>query len=128
MRIDEGLMKILIVDDEPEQILMSQKRLESRGFEVISAEDGERGLRKAEEINPDLVILDVMMPGMDGFELCRKLKALSEPPPVIIVTASGMSHLELRTKGVRAEACFRRPYDSVELVEKVNELLKEKGS
>jgi len=82
--------KILIVDDEVNLIKLVQMRLEAHGYEVISANDGEKGLEKAKSENPDLIILDVMMPKMGGYEVCRLLKtdAMYTNIPIIRFTAS----------------------------------------
>lgn len=66
--------KILIIDDEPDLLETMRFRLDAAGYEVITAEDGASGLKKAKEDKPDLIIMDVMMPGMDGFSALSKLK------------------------------------------------------
>jgi two-component system sensor histidine kinase/response regulator len=80
---------ILIVDDTPANLGLVAECLENRGFRVVIAQDGEEGLRRAELVRPDLVLLDVMMPRLDGFETCRRLKALAATAdiPVIFMTA-----------------------------------------
>lgn len=67
--------KILVVDDEPDILEFLQYNLEKEGFSVITASDGEAGIQKAEQENPDLIILDIMMPKMDGVEVCRVLRS-----------------------------------------------------
>lgn len=66
--------KILIVDDEPDILLILRKILEKEGYKVIDAESGEEGLKKIKEVKPDLALVDIMMPGMDGWEVCRRIK------------------------------------------------------
>ena len=80
---------ILIVDDTPANLSVVVDHLEGHGFRVVVAQDGEEGLRRAQFVQPDLILLDVMMPGMDGFEACRRLKSLKETSdiPVIFMTA-----------------------------------------
>jgi len=80
---------ILVVDDVPDNVEMLQMRLESQGYEVVTAGDGEEALAKARELLPDLVLLDVMMPKMDGIETVKQIKADASLPfiPVILVTA-----------------------------------------
>ena len=80
---------ILVVDDVPDNVEMLQMRLESQGYEVVSAGDGEEALAKTRELLPDLVLLDVMMPKMDGIETVKQIKADASLPfiPVILVTA-----------------------------------------
>src|SRR3990167_9180083 len=81
--------KILIVDDEVQLIAMVQMRLEANGYEVITANDGQEGLEKAKSEKPDLIMLDVMMPKMDGYKVCGLLKndARYSKIPVILFTA-----------------------------------------
>ena len=80
---------ILIVDDTPANLAVLADHLEERGFQVVVAQDGEEGLERAQLVQPDLILLDVMMPGIDGFETCRRLKlaAGSKDIPVIFMTA-----------------------------------------
>ena len=81
--------RILIVDDNPTNVKVLQTRLVAEGYEVVTAADGEEGLAAAKQQIPDLILLDVMMPKLDGFEVCRRLRADSEFPftPIILVTA-----------------------------------------
>src|SRR3546814_1955017 len=72
---DAQLQTILIVDDNPVNLSVVVDHLEEHGFQVAVAQGGEEALRRAELIEPDLILLDVMMPGIDGFETCRRLKA-----------------------------------------------------
>ncbi len=85
-----GRKKILIVDDEPAILIVSRRRLEANGDEVITAESGKEGMEKAVTCEPDLVLLDIIMPGLDGYEVCRRLKSSEKTReiPVIIFTAS----------------------------------------
>jgi signal transduction histidine kinase len=80
---------ILVIDDEPTQRLLTHEALNQRGYRVEEAESGESGLEIARQLKPDLILLDVMMPGMDGFEVCRTIRADEElyRTPVVIVTA-----------------------------------------
>ncbi|WP_437654527.1 response regulator [Sorangium sp. So ce1182] len=82
---------ILIVDDEPTNVAVTIDQLEERGFRVAIAQDGEDALERAKILSPDLILLDVLMPGMDGFETCRRLKASESTSgiPVIFMTALG---------------------------------------
>jgi CheY-like chemotaxis protein len=81
--------RILIVDDQPQNVDVLQDRLEGQGYEILTATAGEAALTIAIEKQPDLILLDVLMPGMDGIEVCRRLKADRSLPfmPVIMVTA-----------------------------------------
>ncbi|HOW58433.1 MAG TPA: response regulator [Candidatus Omnitrophota bacterium] len=119
--------KILFIEDEPDQILMIRLRLEKNDFMVVSAEDGLEGIKKAKEEKPDLILLDVIMPGMNGLEVCRKLRSdpLTKKIPVITTTAAGIDDLEHECLAAGADACVRKPYDSVDLISKVTSLLQQ---
>ncbi|GAB4536432.1 MAG: response regulator [Thermodesulfovibrionia bacterium] len=117
---------ILIVDDIPSHIELMEALLNRELFNFITASNGIEALQVIEESPPDLAIIDVMMPGMDGYELCKRLKALSGSKflPVIMVTA--LNELEDKVKGLEAGAddFFSRPFHSVELLTKVRSLLR----
>ncbi|MEA2712505.1 MAG: two-component system, sensor histidine kinase and response regulator [Gemmatimonadales bacterium] len=116
-----GAGKVLIVDDEPQNVLLLQDLLEARGYRVLTAADGENGLVLASEHNPDVVLLDVMMPRLSGFDVCRRLKA--EPGsamiPVLLVTA--LDAREDRLAGIDAGASdfISKPIDSADLLLRV---------
>ena len=121
--------RILVIDDEPELVKAITIRLEASGYEVIPAFDGQQGLDKAGGIKPDLILLDIVMPKMDGYEVCRKLKSNPETKgiPIIIFTASaavGPEKLEKRRISVGAEGIIKKPFEPAELLEMVNKLLK----
>src|SRR5262245_43490514 len=81
--------RILIAEDNPDNLDIVQTRLASQGYDIVVATDGEEALTQAKEHTPDLILLDIMMPKMDGIEVCRKLKADPTLPfmPIIMVTA-----------------------------------------
>ncbi len=124
--MNEKKIKILFIEDEPDQITMISLRLKKNGYEVIAAQDGEEGLKKAVEANPDLILLDVLMPGIDGLEVCRRLK--KDPRtlhiPVINTTAAGMDDIEHACRMAGADDCLRKPYASEDLLLKLERLLK----
>lgn len=121
----EKKKKILFIEDEPDQVMMISLRLEKSGFEVISSLNGEEGLKKATLEKPDLILLDVIMPGMDGFEVARRLRAnpVTRHIPIISTTAAGMDDVEHQCITAGADDCIRKPYDSANLLEKINRLL-----
>lgn len=118
-------MKVLIIEDEADQILVVQTRLEASGFEVISATDGEAGLKRVFEDKPDLILLDLAMPKMRGEEVCRRLKETPESQgiPVVILTASGGRDLDAHCRQIGADAYLRKPYESAALVALVRRFL-----
>ena len=85
------MKKILVVDDQPSISMLMKAELEEDGFEVVTASDGNDGIKKAQEESPDLILLDVMMPGKDGFETLEDLKAqeTTKQIPVIMLSAKG---------------------------------------
>ena len=117
--------KILFIEDEPDQIMMISLRLEKSGYTVISSMDGEQGLKKAAAEQPDLILLDVIMPGMDGFEVTRRLREnpATKHIPIISTTAAGMDDVERQCIAAGADDCVRKPYDSADLLLKIRRRL-----
>jgi CheY-like chemotaxis protein len=117
---------ILVVDDNRDNVEILSTFLESRGYRVATAEDGKSALAKLEEVNPDLVLLDVMMPGMDGWQVCRTIKRHPEfgSTRVVMVTAKG--GFEDKFEGMRsgADDYVVKPVDLAELAIKVERNLK----
>lgn len=116
--------KILVVEDEPHARESLVDRLEFEGYEVVTAEDGAIGLSKAKEEKPDLIILDVMLPKMDGFKICRLLKFDKKfrDIPIIMLTARTADADISVGKETRADFYMTKPYDVDELVTKITEL------
>ena len=121
-------MKILVIEDEKLLADSLQKLLESKGFEVEAVYDGETGEEYAELGVYDLLILDVMMPKMDGYEVARKVRAKRCATPILMLTAK--SGLEDRIEGLNAGADYylTKPFDSRELLACINALLRRQGS
>lgn len=119
--------KILVVDDEELIVKMVGLRLKANGYEVISAGDGKEGLAKAKEEFPDLIILDVMMPGMDGYKVCGLLKKDTRfaKIPVIMFTAKAQVDDKKIGEEVGANAYITKPFDPQVLLAKIRELLGE---
>jgi CheY-like chemotaxis protein/signal transduction histidine kinase len=113
--------RLLIIDDDARGREALAGLLRNEGYEVIFAEDGEQGLRQAKALLPDLILLDVMMPGLDGFEVCRRLRAesLLAEVPVILLTA--LSDRESRLRGIEAGAddYIAKPFDTIELCARI---------
>lgn len=110
--------KILIVDDEETTVQLLTVLLEQKGFEVIKAYRAEDGLRKAYRLHPDLVLLDIMMPGMDGMEFCRRLRELSDVP-IIFLTALTDRRDVVKGLEMGADDYIVKPYDTDELVARI---------
>lgn len=120
------MKKILVVDDQPDNVFILRDRLEHYGFEVLTAYDGPTGIEKAVNELPDLILLDVMMPGMSGFEVCKELTAKEETKliPVILVTAlTGVDDLK-EGLSVGAFDYIKKPFNRVELIARINSALR----
>ena len=99
-----GVGFVLVVDDEEQNRTLLRDTLEARGYEIAEAEDGEQALQKVAEHPPDVILLDVMMPGMDGFEVCRRLKNDGKTAPIPILMISALSERKERMIGIAAGA------------------------
>lgn len=119
--------RILIVDDEAQLVEMVKMRLESAGYEIITAHDGQEGLEKAKKNKPDLMILDLMLPKMDGYKVCGLLKsdARYSKIPVIMFTARAQEEAEGLGKCLGAEEYVTKPFDPKLLLSKIKGLLGE---
>src|SRR5215211_8009237 len=114
---------ILIVDDDPNIRELVRVFLRNEGFDVYEAADGVEALAKLETLKADLVILDVMMPNMDGWELCRELRA-SYDIPLLMLTAKGETHDKLKGFQLGTDDYLVKPFEPLELVVRVKALLK----
>jgi len=121
--------QILIVDDNPENLDILQARLASQGYEILTARDGEEALATAREKRPDLILLDIMMPRLDGIEVCRRLKADRSLPfmPIIMVTARADSKDIVRGLEVGGDEYLTKPVDQAALVARIKSMLRIKG-
>ena len=117
--------RILVIDDEPDVVWGLQKILEARGYEVITALNGLEGLRKASEENPDLILLDVMMPRKNGFQVLQELKADDETRniPVIFLSVKGETSNLLEGKRLLATDYIVKPYKTEVLLKYVKKYL-----
>lgn len=117
--------KILIVEDEESLLKLESILLTTRGYNVTGVSDGLTALREVEENRPDLVLLDIMMPGIDGFEVCRRLKENSNTKdiPVVMLTAKKSSADQARGLEVGADAYVTKPFKSGRIIEIIEGLL-----
>lgn len=117
--------KILIVEDEPEFRLGLKMRLESKGYEVLEAEDGASGLSKAKSEKPDLIVLDVMLPKMDGYQVARFLKfdEKFKSIPIIMLTARSQQTDRNTGQAVGVDFYMTKPFKSEELLAAIVKLL-----
>jgi len=115
--------RLLVIDDSRLVVVMLTDGLEHEGYEVITASDGMDGLKKVEEQRPDLIILDVQMPTMTGYEFVDKLKEQQgeDIPPVIMLTADEVEDDMVNSPAVKA--CFQKPVPIAELTDKIKACL-----
>jgi two-component system alkaline phosphatase synthesis response regulator PhoP len=117
--------KVLVVDDEENIIQILEFSIEAEGYEVITASNGEEAIKKARKEQPNLIILDIMMPKVDGYEVCRVLKAnpLTKKIPVILLTAKGREIDKRLGFEVGASDYIVKPFSPSKLIDKINEHL-----
>lgn len=116
--------KVLIVDDEPNIVISLQFLMKKGGFETSVARDGDEALLEVERFRPDLVLLDVMMPGRDGYEVCQQLRSSGwNDLKIVMLTAKGREAEVTKGLAVGADAYVTKPFSTSELVETVTRLL-----
>ncbi len=120
------IFKILVVDDQPDNVFLLEDRLNKEGFNVIRAYDGKSAIKKAEFEKPDLILLDVMMPDIDGFEVCKsiKLNQHTNSIPVILVTALNSSSDIEKGFEIGAFDYIKKPFNRTELLARVKAALR----
>jgi DNA-binding response OmpR family regulator len=117
------MQNILVVEDEPTVQDAVTRYLQREGFGVLRAGDGEEGLRQALESRPDLVVLDLMLPSLDGLEVCRRLRTTLQTP-VVMLTAKAEDHDVVLGLGLGADDYVRKPFSPAELVARVKAVLR----
>ena len=118
--------RVLVVDDEAEALEILRLVLTAQGFDVVTAPDALSGLRAAYQAHPDAVLLDVMMPNMDGFEACRRLREMTDVP-IIFVTAKGTIEDIVRGFSAGADDYMVKPFDNSELISRLTACLRRAG-
>ncbi len=120
--------KILVVDDDPQITTLIKFILKKEGYLAIVAHSGEDGVRLAQDEKPDLMILDLMMPGMDGYQVCETIKTGEKTKniPIIMLTALGMGKDFEKGLEKGADWYITKPFDSQHLIKRVNYLLNRK--
>jgi two-component system alkaline phosphatase synthesis response regulator PhoP len=119
--------RILIVDDEPEMIRGLEDNLRFEGYQTVSAPDGKRGLALALSEAPDLILLDIMMPGMSGWDMCRELRQKGIDIPVIMLTARGEEADRVLGLELGADDYVAKPFSLRELLARVRAVLRRPG-
>jgi len=118
------MSRILIIEDETPMRTALADVLESEGYRALAAPDGEIGLRKAVDEKPDLILLDIMMPKLDGFAVCAELRRLGNAVPVLMLTAKGQVEDRVSGLDVGADDYLVKPFSTDELLARVRALLR----
>lgn len=125
MATDETEKRILVADDDPVILRLIQVNLELEGYQVLTANNGEEAVATATSETPDLVILDIMMPRMDGYQTCERLKAddTTKGIPVVFLSAKAQQADIEKGKSYGVEEYLTKPFDPTELLEVVERLV-----
>jgi len=117
---------VLVVDDEADLVRILQFGLEAIGYQVETASDGQEGLKKARELKPDIILLDLMLPKLDGYKVCRLLKfdERYKNIPIIILSARTQEGDQLLAMEMGANRFVTKPYDFAEVLSHIETLLK----
>jgi len=123
------MAKILVVDDEAHIVMILKDSLEFSGFQVATAYNGEEALEAVDREHPDLIVLDIGMPKLDGWEVCRRLKGndATRGIPIIILTAYAQMSDQKKGVALGAERFVSKPCDLTYLIEEINALLSQKA-
>jgi two-component system, OmpR family, alkaline phosphatase synthesis response regulator PhoP len=118
-----AVKKILIAEDEPNIVISLEFLLKEAGYEVAIARDGSQALKLAATLRPDLIVLDVMLPALNGFDVCRRIRGEVKDIKVLMLTARGRDSEVAKGMAAGADAYMTKPFATRELVSKVAELL-----
>ncbi len=113
------MAKILVIEDDPSILLGIRKNLEYEGFEVLIARDGEQGLEMAFDAKPDLILLDIMLPKMNGYEICRAVRKHEPAVPILILSAKDQEADKITGLNLGADDYITKPFSVKELVARV---------
>ena len=120
------MRKILVVDDQPDNVDLLEQALEDAGFDVVTAENGKKAIEEAEKESPEVILLDVMMPEMDGYQACKKLKEnpKTRSIPIIFLTANAGERHVIKGLGLGAHDYVTKPFNEGELVARIKVMLR----
>ncbi len=117
------MARVLVVDDEPDILLLHRLNLEFAGHQVLLAADGMKALARIDADDPDVVVLDVMMPVLDGWGVLDRLRDKAGAPPVLVVSAKSAREDVERAMSSGASAYLKKPFEADDLLEAVSKLL-----
>ncbi len=128
-RHTRGPARVLVVDDNEQNLDLLDALLSSKGYHVIKARNGKEALDLVEEVSPHIILLDVIMPGMDGYETCKRLKEKESTRLIPVVMLTALNSLEDKVKGIEvgADDFITKPFQMPELLARVNSLVRVKG-
>ena len=118
------MTRILIIEDDASILLGLEKSLKFHGYDVICAKDGESGLRLATQKSPDLIILDIMLPKLDGYQLCQQLRENDIEIPIIMVTAKEQERDKVMGLELGADDYVTKPFSLLELLARIKAFLR----
>jgi DNA-binding response OmpR family regulator len=121
-------IRILLVEDEPSLIFTLRDTLESEGYEVIVSEDGEQAVGLAQEHKPDIMILDIMLPGKNGYEICQEIRSLKFTFPIIMLTAKDQELDKVKGLDIGADDYITKPFGVKELLARIQARLRRAGT
>ena len=121
-------IRILLVEDEPSLIFTLKDTLESEGYQVIVSEDGEQAVGLAQEHKPDIMILDIMLPGKNGYEICQEIRSLKFTLPIIMLTAKDQELDKVKGLDIGADDYITKPFGVKELLARIQARLRRAGT
>jgi DNA-binding response OmpR family regulator len=124
----EPRLKVLVIEDEPDMAMGLRDNLAFEGYEVLTAADGERGVQMAEKERPSCILLDVMLPGIDGFEACQRMRKRGIRAPIIMLTARGQEIDKVRGLELGADDYMTKPFGLQELLARIRAVLRRAGA
>lgn len=122
------MKRILVIEDEPQMLLGLRDNLELEGYDVVTAADGEEGLAKAASSHPDLVLLDVMLPRTNGFDVCRTLRERANGTPIVMLTARSAETDKVLGLELGADDYVTKPFSITELLARIRAVLRRSGA
>ncbi len=130
MTQEHPIARVLVVDDEPDLVRILEFGLKAAGYHVDTANDGQEGLKKARDLKPDIILLDLMLPKLDGYKVCRLLKfdERYKHIPIMILSARTQEGDQNLATEMGANRFMTKPYEFAEILEHIKALLKQSAA